>query len=322
MKIRYVLSMTMLVAIGLITVACTPMRMGLQEATLEGLLEKQATCDQQRKQGFKTDAKMIECQNNGNALEKSAGEYAAEGSRQTNSANKVFWYSLAATAGWRSQRPQGMQDAITYADEGVNICDKNSGIQPGDCAFMYAIPAFVSNESVTIAFIDLEASAGKAAEGQPLSEKKLTLQKLYLSLQSNGLTRIETMASTLLQDGWETLENSWQNVRKLKGLHQDVICALAKNQTRMVANLEVLHKRATTLPLEPENTDWISAGFCQDGNIDAEKTTGLNLPVKGTDFEKLDKTGKQGLMHRAMVHTYCTWQYAETHTKLEICPRD
>ena len=112
MKMRYV-SMTMLAAVGLILVACTPMRMGLQEATLEGLLEKQAACDQQRKQGFATDAKMIECQNNGNALEKSAGEYAAEGGRQANAANKVFWYSLAATAGWRSQRPQGMQDAIT-----------------------------------------------------------------------------------------------------------------------------------------------------------------------------------------------------------------
>jgi hypothetical protein len=314
--------MTMLAAVGLIMVACTPMRMGLQEATLEGLLEKQAACDQQRKQGFTTDAKMIECQNNGNALEKSAGEYAAEGGRQANAANKVFWYSLAATAGWRSQRPQGMQDAITYADEGVNICDKNSGIQPGDCAFMYAIPAFVANESVTTAFIDLEARADKAAEGQSLSEKKITLQKLYMSLQSNGLTRIETMASTLLQDGWETLENSWQNVRKLKGLHQDVICALARNQTRMVANLKVLHKSAATLPLEPEDTDWIADSFCQNGNIDAQNTAGLNLPVKGTDFEKQDENGKLGLMHRAMVHTYCAWQYAWTHTQLEICPRD
>ena len=184
------------------------MRMGLQEAALERLLEKQAKCDGLRKQGFKTDAGMIECQNNSNALEKSAGEYAVEGSRQRQAANKVFWFSLAATAGWRSQRPQGMLDAITFADEGVKICEDNPGaIQPGDCAYMYAMPAFVANESVSNAFIDLKNQAVHATKGKPGSEKQMVLQELYLSLQPNGATRIENMASILLQDGWQRASN-------------------------------------------------------------------------------------------------------------------
>ena len=68
MKIKNALIL-LLAAIGLLAVACTPMRMGLQEAALERLLEKQARCDGLRKQGFETDAGLVECQNNSNALE-------------------------------------------------------------------------------------------------------------------------------------------------------------------------------------------------------------------------------------------------------------
>jgi hypothetical protein len=321
MRIRHVWIL-LLAVIGLLTVACTPMRMGLQEATLERLLEKQATCDGLRKQGFETDAEMIECQNNSNALEKSAGEYAAEGSRQGQAANKVFWYSLAATAGWRSQRPRGMQDAITYADEGVKICDDNpGGIQPGDCAYMYAIPAFVANESVGTAFLDLKNQAGNAAN-RTGSEKKKALQKLYLSLQPNGATRIETMASSLLRDGWQTLQTSWQKVRKLEGLHQDVICALVKNQRRIESNLKTLHDQSKTLPLAPQNTNWLSADLCQAGKINPATTAELNLAPEGADFQVLDKAGKQSLMKRAMVLTYCTWQVAWQNPTPENCRQD
>jgi hypothetical protein len=164
--------------------------------------------------------------------------------------------------------------------------------------------------------------AAESATGRSLSEKQKALQELYLFPQPDGLTRIEAMASLLLRDGWETLQVSWQKIRKLEGLHQDVICALAANQRDIVGNLETLHKRAVTLPLLPENTEWISARLCQDGNINPEKTVELNLPAEAADFEKLDEHGKQGLMHRVMVHTYCTWQYARTNTKLETCPRD
>jgi hypothetical protein len=315
-------SVLLLVAIGLLTAACTPMQMGLQEATLERLLEQQARCDQLRKKGFETDAEMIKCQNNGNALEKSAGEYATEGARQKHAANKVFWFSLAATAGWRSQRPQGMQDAITYADEGGKICDDNTGIQPGDCAYMYAIPAFVANESVGTAFIDLDNQAAGAAKEKPLAEKKKALQELFLSLHPNGSTRIEAMASRLLRDGWESLQTSWQKVRKLKGLHQDVICALAKNQLRIQGNLETLYAKAETLPLLPENTDWLSANLCKDGEINSEATPGLNLAPQGADFTTLDNEGREQLMKRAMVHTYCTWQYALQNTTADKCSPD
>ena len=310
----------LIAAIALLATACSPMRMGLQQATLEKLLEKQARCDQLRKSGYNTDAEMIECQNNGNALEKSAGEYAAEGSRQRYPANKVFWYSLAATAGWRSQRPDGMQDAITYADEGGKICDDSSGIQPGDCAFMYAIPAFVANESVSTAFIDLKNQADDAARGKPKSVGKKAQQELYLALQPDGRTRIEGMSSRLLQDGWAGLQTAWEKVRKLKGLHPDVSCALSKNQLRIVNNLNTLHARATTLPLTPENTNWLKNNLCNDRDINPETTADLNLAPIGADFTSLDEDGRQRLMHRAMVHTYCKWQYAQQQTPLEECP--
>jgi hypothetical protein len=312
----------LLAATGLWVVTCTPMRMGVQEATLEKLLEKQADCDELRQHGLMPNTRMVECQNNSNALEKAAGEYAEEGGRQSSPANKVFWYSLAATAGWQSRRPQGTQDAITYADEGVRICDDNPGIQPGDCAYMYAIPAFVSNASVATLFSDLEQMATGTAEGMSLAERQKALQKLYLFPQPDGLTRIETMASLLLRNGWETLQISMQKVRKLEGLHEDVICALAANQGDIVENLETLHKRAVTLPLLPENTGWIAAGLCQDGSINPETTAGLNLAPEGADFATLDEDGKRSLIHRAMVGTYCKWQYAEQHTAPDACRED
>jgi hypothetical protein len=321
MKYRHV-SILLLATIGLFTAACAPMRMGLQQATLERLLEKQALCDQMRKTNFKNNSEMIECQNNGNALEKSAGEYADEGARQGDPANKVFWYSLAATAGWRSQRARGMQDAISYADEGGKICDDNPGIQPGDCAYMYAIPAFVANESVGTAFIDLKNQADNAAEGKPVLEKKKALQELYLALQPKGSTRIETLAATLLRDGWASLQTAWQKVHKLEGLHPDVICALTTNQKRMVSNLEALNAGAKTLPLLPENTNWLAVNLCHDGNINPETTAGLNLAPEGADFATLDEDGKRSLIHRAMVDTYCKWQYAQQHTASEDCPRN
>ncbi len=315
-------SILLITAIALIAAACSPMRMGLQQATLERLLEKQAHCDQLRKKGFNTDAEMIECQNNGNALEKSAGEYAAEGNRQRYPANKVFWYSLAATAGWRSQRPGGMQDAITYADEGGRICEESADIQPGDCAFMYAIPAFVTNESVSTAFIDLQNQADDAARGKPVSVGREALQELYLALQADGRTRIEGMATDLLQDGWSSLQDAWAKIRKLERLHPEVACALTKNQRRIVNNLNTLHARVKTLPLTPENTNWLKNDLCRDWQINPETTADLKLAPTGADFAALDEDGKQRLMHRAMVHTYCTWQYAQQHTPLEQCPSD
>jgi hypothetical protein len=319
MKYRRVLILLM-AAIALIATACSPMRMGLQQATLEKLLEKQARCDQLRQTGFNTDAEMLACQNNRNALEKTAGEYAAEGARQTDPANKVFWFSLAATAGWRSQRPQGMQGAITYADEGAKTCNDNPGIQPGDCAYMYALPAFVANESVATAFIDLKNQADNTARGKPVSAMKEALQELYLALQPDGRTRIEGMATSLLQDGWASLQTAWQQVRKLDGLHPDVMCALSKNQMRIVHNLNTLHARAKTLPLSPENTNWLSSDLCKGANINPETTADLDLAPVGADFAALDEDGKQRLIHRAMVHTYCTWQYAEQDSSLEECP--
>jgi len=315
------LAILLMAAIGILVVTCTPMRMGLQEATLEKLLEEQIDCDLLRQSGFKSNSRMVECQNNSNALEKAAGEFAKEGGRQTSAANKVFWYSLAATAGWRSQRPLGMQDAITYADEGVKICDDNPGIQPVDCAYMYAIPAFVSNADVANQFTDLNHKADSTAEGKSKAEKKKAMQELYLSLQPDGLTRIETMASGLLRDGWQRLQISLQKIRKLEGIHQDVICALAANQKDIVGNLKTLNGSATNLPLVPAGSAWLSRNFCSDGKINTQTTAGLNLAPAGAKFATLDEDGKHRLIKRTMVHTYCAWVYAEENTKSDDCPR-
>ena len=90
----------------------------------------------------------------------------------------------------------------------------------------------------------------------------------------------------------------------------------------MVGNLDTLHARANTLPLLPENTDWLAENLCDDGNINPETTTGLNLAPAGADFATLDEDGKRSLIHRAMVDTYCKWQYAEQHTTSETCRED
>ena len=45
----------LLSSIALLVVACAPMRMGVQEATLEKLLEQQAHCDTLRNKGFEKE---------------------------------------------------------------------------------------------------------------------------------------------------------------------------------------------------------------------------------------------------------------------------
>jgi hypothetical protein len=187
---------------------------------------------------------------------------------------------------------------------------------------MYAMPAFVANESVSTAFIDLENQTDDISRGKPVSVGKEALQELYLTLQADGRTRIEGMATSLLQEGWVGLQTAWGRVRKLEGLHPDIICALSKNQMRIVKNLETLHARAKTLPLSPENTNWLKKNLCSDGTINPETTAELNLAPVGADFAALDEDGKQRLMHRAMVHTFCKWQYARQYTTLEECPSD
>ena len=101
-----------------------------------------------------------------------------------------------------------------------------------------------------------------------------------------------------------------------------MICALAKNQKRIESNLKTMHERAKTLPLSPQNTNWLSADLCQAGKINPATTAELKLAPEGADFGRLDEVGNQGLIHRAMVLTYCTWQYARANAKSEICPQN
>jgi hypothetical protein len=101
-----------------------------------------------------------------------------------------------------------------------------------------------------------------------------------------------------------------------------VICALVKNQRRIESNLKTLHDQSKTLPLAPQNTNWLSADLCQAGKINPATTAELNLAPEGADFQVLDKAGKQSLMKRAMVLTYCTWQVAWQNPTPENCRQD
>lgn len=335
----------LLSSIALLVAFCAPMRMGVQETTLEKLLEQQAQCDTLRKKGFEreisddTEQKrmMLTCQNNAVALEKVSGEFAAEAKKQRDPANQVFWFNLAATAGWKSQTSKGMQDAITYADEGVRICNTTAGIQPGDCAYMHVTHAFVANDMVALEFRKYEDEARKAGEagvGGTPRDRIRALQEYYLKLGESGATRIEEMASTLLSDAWLAFQDSWETICEVEGIHPDVIKTIAEDQGGVVENLKTLHERATTLPLIPGNTDWIAVSDpCKEGGIEKKKMRDLIEDNKVPAEHPLAPSGKEylsgmagetsieidkknmSLMARAMVHTYCVWQYAKKRTK-------
>jgi hypothetical protein len=336
----------LLSSVALLVFACVPMRMGVQEATLEKLLEQQVQCDALQggvSAAGVSDKKMqkrmmVVCQNNAVALEKASGEFAAEAKGQRDPANQVFWYNLAATAGWKSQSSKGMQDAITYADEGARICNTKAGMQPGDCAYMYVTHAFVANEISALEFRKYEERAKKAeeelgAEGKP-TDRKRALQAYYLKIGESGATRIEEMASTLLRDAWLAFQDSWETICKVEGIHPDVIKTIGEDQNEVVENLKTLHDRATTLPLNPGNTDWIVVSHpCKEGELEKKKKHDLiednRVPAKHSlaPLDKkyvpamADETSSEidkknmSLMERAMVHTYCAWQYAQRHTK-------
>jgi len=326
----------LMVAAMIVITACAPMQMGLHQSALEQLLEKQDKCDALRKSNFEgvdrdqQNALIITCENNKSALEMAAQEYAAEAAKAaTIAANKVFWYRLAATAGWRSQRDSAMADAITYADEGIQICKKNDGIQPADCAIMHVIHAFVANDTIALMSANLDKKAKATAGGASPGKIRQARQREFLKLEKDGMTKIENMATILLRNGWQGAENAWGEICKIQGYHQDIIDALAVQEQDIVRNLKNLHTRAVNLPLVPQNTTWLETGLCMNGGIDTSKTGGLDLAPAGTDFIKLKKVenpessevaethkkNNQSLMHRAMLHTYCAWQYADKNTK-------
>ena len=335
----------LMVAAMVVITACAPMQMGLHKSSLDQLLKEQDKCDELRKSNFKgvdkdqQNALIITCENNKSALEMAAQEYAAEAAKVgTLSANKVFWYRLAATAGWRSQRESAMADAITYADEGTQICRKNDGIQPADCAIMHVIHAFVANDTVALMYADLENKA-KTAEGATSPGKiKQAQQREFLKLEKDGMTKIENMTTILLRSGWQGAENEWGEICNIQGYHKDIIDALTVQEQDIVGNLKKLHTRAVNLPLVPQNRTWLGIGLCKNGGIDTSKTAELYIAPAGTDFIELNKLenprspeaaeayekhkkNNQSLMNRAMLHTYCAWQHAEKNTKtlLERC---
>lgn len=332
----------LMVAAMIAITACTPMQMGLHQSALDQLLEEQDKCDVLRKSNFEgvdrdqKNALIVTCENNKSALEMAAQEYAAEAAKAgTIAANKVFWYRLAATAGWRSQRDSAMADAITYADEGTQICKKHDGIQPADCAIMHVIHAFVANDTIALMYADLENKAKATAGGTSPGKIRQAQQREFLKLEKDGMTKIENMATILLRNGWQGAENAWGEICKIQGYHQDIIDVLAVQEQDIVGNLKNLHTRALNLPLVPQNTTWLEIGLCKKGGIDVSKTGGLDLAPAGTDFIELKKLenlespeatetpekhkkNNQSLMHRVMLHTYCAWQYADKNTKTTL----
>jgi hypothetical protein len=300
--------------------------MGQQQATLGKLLETQANCNQLLKKGFKTGQQRVECNNNASALEKAAGEYATEAKDENDPANKVFWYSLAATASWGSRRPESSENAVTYADQATNICEKSTGIQPGDCAYMYAVPVFISSDNAAIKFYELKKEAKSATEGKPIGDRKKAEQKVYLSTKESDITQIETLSSDILL-AWMEFQGSWGDICKVKDTHQDLIDELAKKQKTIVENLKQIHDKALTLPIMPENADWIKYNLCRKGEIKKNNINDLIEKLQADKQEILlakpktkflpEKTADENmpLFRRTMVHTFCAWQYAETRNK-------
>ncbi len=304
--------------------ACAPMKMGLQQTALTQLLEEQTKCSQLRQNNFSGltgDQKkmmLVKCENTESALEMAAKEYADEAAKVAISpANRVYWYRLAATAGWQSHREAGMTDAVTYADEGAQICKAGKGIQPGDCAVMHMIGGFVANDKIALQFDALNRTAEASVPDASPQARTLARQKVFMKLnEKHGLTELETMAKLLLRHGWHGLEDAWEEICKIQGLHEDVASVLTAQQESIVVNLKKLHDRAVNLPLVPENTTWMKTSLCRDGRINDEATGDLQLPPPGGDFA--DLTGseqKQGMMKRAMLQTYCAWQYADSETR-------
>lgn len=304
--------------------ACAPMKMGVQQTALTQLLEAQTKCSQLRQNNFgglagdQKKMMLVKCENTESALEMAAKEYADEAAKVGISpANRVYWYRLAATAGWQSHREAGMADAVTYADEGAQICRAEKGIQPGDCAVMYMIGGFVANDKIILQFDDLNRTAEASAAGTSPQARTMARQKIFLKLnKERGLTALEDMAKLLLRNGWHGLDDAWEEICEIRGFHEDVAGVLTAQQESIAANLKKLHDRAVNLPLVPENTTWLKANLCKDGRINDEAAGDLQLAPAGTDFAGLtEPEQKQAMMRRAMLQTYCAWQFADRETK-------
>jgi hypothetical protein len=197
------------IAAALIVMACTPLRMGESQSALSQLLERQRACDAKKAENKLTNPKDVaECIDTSGGLVALAREMAQEaGKPGTNAPNAVFFYRRAATAAWRSEEPKAMQEAITYAKAGSDLCGgdrSRSEIAPGDCALLSLIPAAVTHDEAMIAFRALENEVAGKGTPETLREYTAPTATPLAGVGAELNTRIGAPAQRAFE-GWSLL---------------------------------------------------------------------------------------------------------------------
>lgn len=294
LRSKTVLSAVLLVA------ACAPIRMGETQATLVDLLNRQARCDAERTpaSGVLDQRRATECIEISDALGKMATELAEEARKTgTSKPNAVFFYRRAATAAWRSEVPNAMNDAITYATAATNICPQPgeaSEIPPGDCALAALIPALVTHDKGMIAYRPLRRTGGLNEEpkrvlllGEKYSEKKWP----------DGVPLVR--ASHSAYEGWKMLHDTAAKRACDEALDPSVLAYVQVVHTDMVENL---HSMSRTMA---------DAAGSTHSDADYNKvceTDSVKASLQGAAFhERVDN------------ELWCRWQYAKGNKP--ACPK-
>lgn len=290
--------------------ACTPMRMGESQATLDRLLVRQAECDR-TPQG--TDGKaLLDCANVKDSLAKLASELAVEARKMNTSApNAVFFYRRAATAAWRSEEPKAMDSTAEYADEGISLCGAEpgkNGIPPGDCALLGTISSLALADRAALEFKELRT----VADGAASTTEKV---KIYQAPSDTAATtRVTAPGVTRLGASSQRIFTAW--VRLSAGLGQKNICGaevhdsvrkyVRDQETFVTGNLKVVSDIARrTVP--PQDADPATyAEWCE--SLDRGGIALKDIP------------GKMDLTLQVHRWAWCRWKWADDHkSKPEAC---
>ena len=285
-------------AVALALAACTPLRMGESQATLTRLLARQAQCDLDAKKSALDLRKATECGEVTDGLVKLASELAEEARKPgTSAANAVFFYRRAATAAWRSEQPKAMQDALTYARAGTQLCPgerQASEIPPGDCALMHVIPSLVAHDEGVLAYRSLTASTppNKAARQRLLfgddHDKPLDASSTPIGAASG-----KTYA------GWIALREAMPQACRA-GVDESVRTYVGTVHADMVMNLQRIHEQIF-LAADKAYTDTDYASVCEVRAGQDGRAIGVRFRSQSSDI----------LRERANGEAWCRWQFAK-----------
>ena len=292
-------------AVALALTGCTPLRMGESQATLTRLLEGQAHCDAAAKKPPLEVRRAIECREVADGLAKLAGELAEEARKPgTSAANAVFFYRRAATAAWRSEQPKAMQDAVTYARAGAQLCPRErqaSEIPPGDCALMHLMFGLVAHDEGVLAYRSLLASTpGSKPERQ---------RRLFGNDHDKPLDASSTpmgTASGKSYAGWIALREAMPQACRA-GVDESVRAYVGTVHGDMVMNLQRVHEQVF-LAADRVFTDADYAGACEVLAAQDGRAIGVRFKSQSTDI----------LRERANGETWCRWQFAKQNPP--ACP--